>query len=141
MFKKIFVAFLLIFSLVFVVAATVPPESIVPAVAITVMTAIIIPFLVEGVKILADKTGKTWLVGKTAASVYSWVIALALVVLYFDWKALPPLPSDPQAAAAQVFLYGSTIATAANFVYNAIISKFLDKAAENGNALLAYKLK
>lgn len=139
--KKIFVflslAFLMIF---FVVAATVPPDSIVPAVAIAVVTAVVIPFLVEGVKILAVKTGKQWLIGKTAASIYAWAIALVLVILYFNWKALPPLPSDPQEAATQIFLYGSTIATAANFVYNAIISKVLDGMATSGN-LLSYKLQ
>jgi peptidoglycan/LPS O-acetylase OafA/YrhL len=139
--KKIFVAMLISFLLIFfVVAATVPPESIVPAVAIAVVTAIVIPFLVEGVKILANKTGKDWLIGKTAASIYAWVIALVLVILYFDWKALPPLPSDPQEAAKIVFLYGSTIAAAANFVYNAIISKLLDGQATFTN-VLAYKLK
>jgi peptidoglycan/LPS O-acetylase OafA/YrhL len=140
MFKKIFVAFLLIFSLVFVIAATVPPESIVPAVAISVVTAIVIPFLVEGIKILANKTGKDWLIGKTAASIYAWAIALVLVILYFDWKALSPLPSDPQEAATMIFLYGSTIAAAANFVYNAIESKFLDGLATSTN-IIAYKLK
>jgi protein-S-isoprenylcysteine O-methyltransferase Ste14 len=138
--KKKFVAFLISFLLIFVVAATVPPESVVPAVAIAVVTAIVVPVLVEGVKLLASKTGKQWLVGKTASSIYAWAIALILVILYYDWKALPPLPSDPQAAVIQVITYGSFIAKAADFVYNAIISKIFDGLAKSYNAF-SYKLK
>lgn len=139
--KKIFLIALMLVSVFFLVSATVPPESVVPAIAITVVTTVLLPFVVEGLKIVVAKTGKQWLIGKTAASIYSWVIALGLVILYYDWKALPALPPDRNEAARQILFYGAFIAQAAQFVYNAIYSKFLDKAAQAGNALLAYKLK
>lgn len=140
--KKLFLTILIVVSLFFLVAAVTPPESIVPAIAITVVSAIFIPLLIEGIKLLVSRTGWDWLVGKTAASIYGWVIALALVVIYFDWKALPAPPSDPTEWIKQVVLYASLIAKAAEFVYNLIISKIFDGLAKKDpSGLLGYKLQ
>jgi uncharacterized membrane protein len=132
---------LFVICIFFLIGATVPPESIIPTIAITIVTAILLPLLVEGVKLLASKTGKQWLVGKTAASIYGWAIALLLVVIYYDWKALPALPADPNEAIKQILFYGTFIAKAAEFAYNAIISKLFDEMAKKPGSVFAYKLQ
>jgi len=139
--KKVFFLLFSVVLLFGLTAAAVDPESVVPALALSIVTVVILPFLVEGVKILADKTGQAWLLGKTAATIYCWVIAMGLTVIYYNWKALPPLPSDPKEIATILFLYGSTIAQIATNVYNVVYAKWLEAEAQKPGSLLSYKLK
>jgi len=136
--KRIPLVVLAFFLLLFVVSA----DSAIPTVAVLIVTAVVIPLLVELIKLLVVKVPKlAWLADKVAVSVISFLIAVGVAAVYsIQWGQLPPLSSDPMVAFQELMAYASVLYTASTEFYNVVLAKFLDGLAKPGN-LFAYKLK
>jgi hypothetical protein len=112
----------------------------VPAWVLPMLTIVLIPVLVEGIRWLVSKAPQlSWLTGKVALSILTYVIAVGVTAAFTQWGQLPPLPADAAEAVNTILGYATALFGAATILYNVLYAHFLDAWAKPQNAL-SYRL-
>jgi hypothetical protein len=139
--KKIFLFVIASFLMLFLVAFDVLPGTEVPVWVVALLTAVAIPLLVELVKLLAAKVPwLSWISGKVALSVLTYIVSVGAVAIFVNWTLIPPLPTDPAELVSVVLAYATAFFGAATGLYNVLIARMLNSWATSTN-VLAYKLQ
>ena len=89
-----------------------------------ILTAIVIPLLVQGIKLYAAKVGHP--PSRTVITIVAFVVSLGLGY----WWMLPklPTPEDPMTTAVQFIAVVGSLLGFATLIYNVILDKIFEKA-------------
>jgi hypothetical protein len=124
---------------VFILASAEIVIGDIPGWVVPLISVILIPLIVEGVKFLIAKfPNLSWLSGKVALSILAYLIAIAVTMAFTQWGQLPPLPEDTAQAVSVVLGYATALFGAATVLYNVLYSYFLNAWAKKDN-ILSYR--
>ena len=141
--KKIILLPLALLAMVFLSAASFPEVDF-PTWWAPVVTIVVIPLIAEAVRYIAVKWIKlSWVDSKPAMTTIAFVLSLGAVMVFLNWKDLPPLPGDAMQAALMFVGYATSILGLATAEYNVIYNALLDRWAKPGGwlaGLLGYRV-
>jgi len=97
-----------------------------PEIVLTVLSVVLIPIIVQGIKLWREKLNPDIDSQKQAVTVIAFVLSIAAAFIW-SGSALPEFSGDPVAYLQALLLVGSAFFTAVKGVYDFILDAFFEK--------------